>query len=203
MTKFIKIDFDWELVKNCCRSTVKKEFTEGEPSNEFKRNLVIAEHSPIRELTIRWKWENIPYWVSTEWSRHKFEKYITSQRNDRQKDYDRNLAPQNAPVDFIGSANMQQLIDSFRKRLCYTATKEARQLAIDFKFELAKMYPIEASVLVPHCVYRGACSEMLNCGHYKRFLQWWEDNSDCIIEPTNISKRYAAYTRYIEVKNDC
>ena len=34
-TKFIKIDFDWELVKNCCRSTVKKSFTSGEPSDEF------------------------------------------------------------------------------------------------------------------------------------------------------------------------
>lgn len=30
MTKFLKIDFDWEFVKNCCRSTVKKKFTEGE-----------------------------------------------------------------------------------------------------------------------------------------------------------------------------
>lgn len=194
MTRFLKIDFDWELVKNCCRSTVKKTFTDGEPSDEFKRKLLISEHSPIRELVIKWKWEHIPYWLSTEWSRHKWEKYITSQRNDRQKDYDRNLAPQNAPVDFIGSANMQQLIDSFRKRLCFTATKEARKLALDFKAELAKTHPIEANVLVPHCVYRGACSEMLNCGHWSRFVKWCQINQ---LNIDSIQDRYTEYTRYL------
>lgn len=203
MTKFIKINFDWELVKNCCRSTVKKEFTEGEPSDEFKHNLLIAEHSPIRELTVVWKWENIPYWLSTEWSRHKFEKYITSQRNDRQKRYDRNKAPQDSPVNFIGSANMQQLIDSFRKRLCFTATKDARNLALDFKLELNKTNPIEASVLVPHCIYRGACSEMLNCEHWNRFVKWCQINQRNI---ETIKDRYTEYTRYLthikETEND-
>lgn len=196
-TKILKTELDWELVKNCCRSTVKKAFTSGEPSNDFKRTLLIAEHSPVRELKIVWKWEGIPYWVSTEWSRHKFEKYITSQRNDRQKDYDRNAARQDAPVDFIGSANLQQLIDSFRKRLCYTATKEARVLALDFKRELSKQYPIEASNLVPHCVYRGGCSEMLKCGHYRRFLSWWENNSKEMIDTTDIGARYYAYSDYV------
>jgi hypothetical protein len=59
MTEFIKIDFDWELVKNFCRSTVKKRFTDGEPSYEFKCSLLIAEHSPIRELNVQWIWESI------------------------------------------------------------------------------------------------------------------------------------------------
>lgn len=200
MTDFLKIDFDWELVKNCCRSTVKKTFTDGEPTNEFKRSLLIAEHSPIRELNIKWLWSNIKYWVSTEWSRHKFEKYITSQRNDRQKEYDRNKAPQDSPVDFIGSANMQQLIDSFRKRLCFTATKEARELALDFKIELSKKYPIESSVLVPHCVYRGGCTEMLKCGHYQRFLDWWKDTVEYDDEflPEDIQMRYSAYNEFIK-----
>lgn len=199
MTDFLKIDFDWETVKNFCRSTVKKQFTDGEPSDEFKRTLLIAEHSPIRELSVKWLWSNIKYWVSTEWSRHKFEKYITSQRNDRQKNYDRNKAPQDSPVDFIGSANMQQLIDSFRKRLCFTATKEARALALNFKNVLSKKYPIEAIVLVPHCVYRGGCSEMLKCGHYKRFLDWWKDTVEYSDEfiPDDIQMRYSAYHQYL------
>jgi thymidylate synthase ThyX len=204
MTEFIKIDFDWQTVKNFCRSTVKKRFTDGEPSYEFKRSLLIAEHSPIRELNVQWIWESIKYWVSTEWSRHKFEKYITSQRNDRQKEYDRNKAPQDSPVDFIGSANMQQLIDSFRKRLCYTATKEARELALDFKLELSKQFPIEASVLVPHCVYRGGCSEMLKCGHYQRFLEWWKDTVEYDDEfcPEDINMRYSAYHQYLKMETE-
>ena len=199
MTDFLKIDFDWKLVKNCCRSTVKKQFTDGEPSDGFKRDLLIAEHSPIRELKLTWLWKGIKYWVSTEWSRHKFEKFITSQRNDRQSDYDRNEARQDAPVDFIGSANMQNLIDSFRKRLCFTATKEARSYAVSLKKELAEIYPIESSVLVPHCVYRGGCSEMLKCGHYNRFLEWWKDTVEYNDEfiPEDIQMRYAAYNWYL------
>ena len=201
MTDFLKIDFDWKTVKNFCRSTVKKQFTDGEPSDEFKRSLLIAEHSPIRELSVKWLWSNIKYWVSTEWSRHKFEKFITSQRNDRQSDYDRNEARQDAPVDFIGSANMQNLIDSFRKRLCFTATKEARSYALSFKREFAEMYPIEASVLVPHCVYRGGCSEMLRCGHYTRFLEWWKDTVEYDDEfiPEDIKMRYSAYDQFLRL----
>ena len=110
-TVFEKIDDDWTLVKNACRTTVSKKFTEKEPSEKFKKSLLIAEHSPIRLLSFFWKWENIKYWVSTEWSRHKFEKFISSQRNDRQSNYDRNSAPQDSLVLMNCQANMQNLID--------------------------------------------------------------------------------------------
>ena len=61
----------WTRVKNHCRTTVNKSFTDNEPTKEFKKKLLISEHSPIRLLEIDWTWENIKYWVSTEWSRHK------------------------------------------------------------------------------------------------------------------------------------
>ena len=77
------ISDSWTRVKNHCRTTVNKSFTDNEPTKEFKKKLLISEHSPIRLLEIDWTWENIKYWVSTEWSRHKFEKFITSQRDDR------------------------------------------------------------------------------------------------------------------------
>ena len=35
-TVFEKIDDDWTLVKNACRTTVSKKFTEKEPSEKFK-----------------------------------------------------------------------------------------------------------------------------------------------------------------------
>ena len=208
MTKFIKINFDWPLVRNCCRSTVRKDFIESEPSGEFKRKLVVAEHSPIRELTVMWRWDNIPYWLSTEWSRHKFEKYITSQRNDRQKEYDRNGARQDAPVDFIGSADVQSRIDSFRKRLCFCATKEARALAVDFKMKLYETYPEVSLALVPHCIYRGGCPEIKNCGHFARFMADWSfggkfpfwslDGELPFVPPVfDIQKRYEAYHSYL------
>ena len=132
-TRFNWIGDDWKRVKNHCRTTVTKKFTENEPSDVFKKALLISEHSPIRCLEFDWTWENIPYWLSTEWSRHKHEKFISSQRNDRQDNYDRNAARQDAPVIHDAYANMQNLIDAWRKRMCFQATKEARGLAEDFK----------------------------------------------------------------------
>lgn len=83
-TRFNFIIDDWKRVKNHCRTTVNKKFSDIEATYNFKKKLLISEHSPIRLLEFDWTWEGIKYWVSTEWSRHKFEKFITSQRNDRQ-----------------------------------------------------------------------------------------------------------------------
>lgn len=55
--------------------------------------------------------------------------------------------PQDALVNFDGYANMQNLIDAWRKRLCFMATKEARELAEDFKITLHKTNPLESDVL--------------------------------------------------------
>lgn len=194
-TEIKKINDDWTLIKNACRATMHKDATEKEPTKAFKRNLLLAEHSPIRLFEVYWTWNEIPYWVSQEWARHKFEKFISSQRNDRQDDYDRNLAPQNAPVKMDCYANMQNLIDAWRKRLCYKATKEARELAEDFKLELGKTHKLEADVLVPHCVYRGGCSELQCCGYYQRFLDWCAKNN---LEIGTLQKRYEAYNAYFE-----
>lgn len=195
-TEFEQINADWTLIKNACRTTVRKEFTEKEPSEKFKKTLLIAEHSPIRLLNVYWHWKNIKYWVSTEWSRHKFEKFISTQRNDRQTEYDRNKAPQDSPVIMDCSANMQNLIDAWRKRLCFQATDEARGLAEDFKRELSTTHPIEAGVLVPNCVYRGGCPELYCCGYWQKFLKWCEENGK---EVNTIQKRYDAYNEYFSL----
>ena len=39
------ISDSWVRVKNHCRTTVNKEFTDNIPSSEFKTNLLISEHS--------------------------------------------------------------------------------------------------------------------------------------------------------------
>ena len=193
MTIFNKIMDDWLLIKNHCRRTMRKEFTEKKATDKFKKTLLITEHSPIRLLEFDWSWKNIPYWVSTEWSRHKFEKFISSQRNDRQSDYDRNAARQDAPVDMDCFANEQNLIDSFRKRLCYCATYEARVLAEDFKKELSKTHKFESDVLVPNCIYRAGCPELKSCGYWQKFLEWCKKQNKDI---NTIQNRYDAYNEF-------
>lgn len=194
-TEFNFITSDWKRIKNHCRTTVGKKFTENEPTKEFKKKLLISEHSPIRLLEFDWSWQNIKYWVSTEWSRHKFEKFITSQRNDRQGNYDRNAARQDALVNFDGFANMQNLIDAWRKRLCFQATKEARELALDLKKELAKTHKEEADVLVPHCVYRYGCPEITSCRFFKKFKDVCEKKG---IDVCDIQQRYDMYNYILE-----
>ena len=186
---FVPSNETWRRVKNHCRTTDNKNFTEKDATDTFKRKLLFSEHSPIRLLEFDWSWEGIKYWVHVEWARHKFEKFVSTQRNDRQKNYDRNKAPQDAPVKFDGFANMQNLIDAWRKRLCFQATDEARQLAEDFKIKLHETHPVEANVLVPHCVYRGCCSECFNgCGFWDALTKDWS-KEDII----NIEKRYKKY----------
>lgn len=170
-TEFNAILDDWKRVKNHCRTTDNKDFTEKEPTETFKRQLLISEHSPIRLLEFDWSWKGIKYWLSTEWSRHKFEKFISTQRDDRTH-ADRDSKPQDAPVNFDGYANMQSLIDAWRKRLCYQAHPEARQLAEDFKQALAETHPDEAAVLVPNCIYRCGCPEFRSCGLFFEFWKW-------------------------------
>ena len=196
------ISDSWVRVKNHCRTTVNKKFTDIAPTTEFKTKLLISEHSPIRLLEIDWTWEKIKYWVSTEWSRHKFEKFITSQRDDRMIDeVSRDDKPQKAIVNFDGFANAQNTIDAWRKRLCYQATHEARELAEDFKNDLHKIQPEWADVLVPNCIYRASCPEFEMCKEriWANFLKWCKENNKSI---NTIQQRYDAYNEFFKIKDE-
>lgn len=196
ITELIKIDDDWRLVKNVCRTTVGKKFTEKEPSDEFKKAMLICEHSPIRLVTFFWKWEGIKSWVATHYARHMWTPFISTQREDRVNDgLSRDEKPQGAPVLFNGTANMQNLIDTWRKRLCFQAAPDTRALAEDFKTTLAETHPAEADVLVPNCIYRCGCPEMTSCGLYSRFWKWVVHNhADANI--FDIQTRYDLYNEY-------
>ena len=186
-TQIVKIKGDWEEVVSDCRSTVGKPPLGHEPSAEFKRKILISEHSPIRDISVKWKWHNIKSWVATHWVRHKWESFVKTQRTDR-TGIDRDKLPQDAPVDFTGEANAQALIDTMRKRLCYQASPETRECAEDFKITLRAIEPELSDVLVPQCVYRGFCAEMQPCG-------MWENLAKNLTKEDLLSweKRYGAY----------
>lgn len=189
-TEILKVKGDWQEVVDNCRTTVGKPPLGKEPSEDFKMNILISEHSPIRALSVVWKWENLKSWVATHWSRHKWECYIKSQRSDR-TGVNRDKLPQDAPVDFTGEANCQQLIDTERKRLCFMSSPETRRKAEDLKEAIAPYEPEVAFVLVPNCVYRGGCPEMESCGFYDKFVcENWDAASH------DIRRRYEAYNAY-------
>lgn len=186
-TKITKIKGDWEEVVNDCRFTVGKEALGKNPSTQFKREILISEHSPIRSISVKWIWRNIPSWVATHFSRHKWECFIKTQRTDR-TGVSRDKLPQDAPVNFTGDANVQHLIDTARKRLCMLASKETRKYMEDLKRAIHDAEPEISNVMVPNCIYRGGCPEPNGC-------RWYD--TICVLEPrlasTNIQERYDAY----------
>lgn len=194
-TEILKIKGDWMEVASDCRSTVGKPPLDHEPSTEFKRKILLAEHSPIRDISVKWTWHGIKSWVATHWSRHKFEKYIKSQRSDR-TGIPRDKLPQDAPVDFTGDANVQALIDTMRKRLCRQSSTETRQYAENLKAALHEVEPEIADVLVPQCVYRAGCAEMKPCGDGKCFFDVLIDQTAGAVATTHIQDRYDAYNKF-------
>ena len=192
-TDIIKIKGDWDEVASDCRSTVGKLPLGHEPSTDFKRKILIAEHSPIRDISVKWKWSEIPSWVATHWTRHKWECFVKSQRTDR-TGIDRTKLPQDAPVDFTGEANVQHLIDTMRKRLCRQASPETRRYAKDLKRALHDLQPEVSDALCPNCVYRCGCPEISPCMGEKR---WYDEMVTRYpkLSSTNIQERYDEYNR--------
>ena len=193
-TEILKIKGGWDEVLDACRATVSKKFLNKEPSEEFKYNLIISEHSPIRTLLVKWRWEGLPSYIATHFARHHigFEKWISTQRNDRQKKYDRELAPQNAPVTFVGEGNAQFFINLGKVRLCTTADPKTRQQTQDLKREMAEHGDkVIAWSMVPSCIYRGGCSELDGCDFYKKFLERHPE----ITVNTTIKERYDIYNK--------
>lgn len=166
MIKWIELADTWESVKEAARSTIGKEGHGEYPSDKWKKQILLAEHSPIRRLRVRWKWIDLPYWVSVHLVRHKFgiEHWVSTQRTDR-TGVDRNEKTQDAPITHECEANAQALINISRKRLCMQAAPETRRAWMEVKAEIAKCDPVLASCMVSECIYRGFCPEMKSCGY--------------------------------------
>lgn len=188
-TDILKVKGDWLEVVDDCRSTVGKPPLGKEPSEQFKRSILIAEHSPIRDISIKWKWTNIPSWVATHWVRHIWYKAVKSQRTDR-TGIQRDKLPQDAPVNFTGEANCQHLIDTMRKRLCRQASPETREYAEDLKAAIHDVQPELSDVLCPNCVYRCGKPELMCCGWFDKMLEQHPK-----LASTNIQERYDEYNK--------
>lgn len=161
-------DDDWARCKLFALNTVGKKHLVNGVTDEWKRKILKAEHSPIRTLmfTIRL---TIPYFVSVHLVRHKIgiEHYVQSQRNDRQSNYDREIAPQNAMVTHIIDVNAEQLMFMARRRLCGQADATTRYVMTLICREVIKTNPEFNGFLVPMCIYRHECPEFKSCGFYR------------------------------------
>lgn len=159
---------DWKEVLTRARTTVGKEELGKEPSDNFKKRILMAEHSPIRGLIYCFKITNLKSWVATHFVRHHVgvEKWVRTQRSDR-TGVNRDDLPQGAEVEMEIEANAQALINMSRKRLCNQASPETREVMQEMKKEVSKRDEFLARVMVKECVYRGFCPEMKSCNYDK------------------------------------
>ena len=166
--EFLKRKGTWREIADAARTTIGMEAGEGEPSSNWKRKMLLAEHSPIRKIHINWKWTDLLWWVQTHFTRHKFgvEWWVSTSRSDR-TGIDRSTIGQDAPVNVEGEANLQAIINISRKRLCNQASKETREAWKEFLEGLKDIEPELVSVCVPECCYRGWCYEYKSCGFHK------------------------------------
>lgn len=64
VTRFECVLPNWIRVVNAARRTWGKKPINHEPSDKFKRKILLAEHSPIRLLEYDFTIENIRQWVT-------------------------------------------------------------------------------------------------------------------------------------------
>ena len=162
---------DWQRCKMLALNTIGKRYTGSEVTDDWKHDMLRSPHSPKRTLMFTIRME-VPYWVSVHFVRHKFgvEHFVTSQRNDRQSKYDRNEAPQSAPVVHIMDINAEALIHMANMRMCCCAATETRQVMTMIANEVVKTNPEFIGLLVPKCLAHNGCDEFRPCGFYERAI---------------------------------
>lgn len=155
----------WREVADSARTTIGLEEGTTEVADSWKKHILLAEHSPIRQLTYKWKWYDLPYWVSVHFVRHWLGilHWVKTSRSDR-TGIDRDMLTQDNPVNHECEANAQAIINISRKRLCSKASPETRQAWKQVVDSLKVVDPVLASVCVPECIYRGFCPEFNGCG---------------------------------------
>lgn len=183
---------DWLRIKSACMTTISKQAKQM-PGQEWRRKLLICEHSPIRRSEISWKWDAIPYAISTHFARHHegCEKFVGTERTDR-TGIDREERSQMNPVPMEMDANIQALINISAKRLCTCADPTTRKYW-EAVLEAVKEYDEDVYfACVPQCVRCGGCVESFSkCNYYNSIFK------DISLEDQiNVMRRYEIYNEH-------
>ena len=194
MKKPIITDFnvDWKKIKSACMTTISKDAGDKEPSDLWKRKLLLCEHSPIRRGTVSWKWPEIPYAISTHFARHHegCEKFVATERTDR-TGVQREERSQMNPVMMEMDANIQALINISKKRMC-TGADPTTRLYWKAVWEAIREYDENiAWAMVPECIRDGGCPEYQPCGLFEKFAEGLTKE-----ELMDIKTRYDKFNEY-------
>ena len=185
-------DINWKKIKSACMTTISKDAGDKEPSDFWKRKLLLCEHSPIRRGTVSWKWPEIPYAISTHFARHHegCEKFVATERTDR-TGVQREERSQMNPVMMEMDANIQALINISKKRMC-TGADPTTRLYWKAVWEAIREYDENiAWAMVPECIRDGGCPEYQPCGLFEKFAEGLTKE-----ELMDVKTRYDKFNEY-------
>ena len=180
---------DWLKIKSACMTTISKQAGK-EPNQEWKRKLLICQHSPLRRGSISWKWDEIPYAISTHFARHHegCEKFISTSRADR-TGVKREERSQMDNVMMEMDANIQALLNISERRLCTCADPLTRAYWKKLLEEVKEYDKDIYWACVPQCVRCGGCVEPFSkCKFYDDLMK--DATKE---EQMDVIKRYDIY----------
>ncbi len=196
--KFVKTG-GWEDVKEAALTTIHKSAISGKKiSSKWKKDILRSGHSPIRELSIKFKFIDLQRWIADQIVRHKVgvEHYMGTGRPDR-GNKPRSEQTMETSTELMQSYNAQSFINFAETRLCVgCVSKETRELTEEIVKAVGKKEPEVAFYCVPYCIKFGACKEVgfTKCNHFNNFLDTMREDPDMLIEVmSDIDKRYEAY----------
>lgn len=181
----------WQEIKDSAMFTIHK-FNGGKyPDSKWKSDLLLSEHSPIRNGRLIINCYNVPSFVIGHIVRHGsgFVPFVSSLRDDRSEYEDGKVPDRNTPNGLRFDGNFQHFINISRRRECTSASKETRQFWEKVLLAVKEFEPELQSRCVRECIYRGGCPE------YPKSCGWWEAfckrNSDHNL--LDIHERYDVY----------
>lgn len=191
--KIIKWDVDWLEIKNLCRKTISMKDSSVEPTQKWKRELLLAEHSPLRHSLITIDVIDIPFYVMGHFVRHHVgvTPYVSTSRSDR-TGVDRSTRKQTDPICMRLDLNIQSLINISRKRLCNQADSETIKV---WTAILDKVREYDEDIYwacVPEGIRSCGCTEAFgNCSQCKNILN--KLNKEDLLD---VNKRYNCYNEF-------
>lgn len=171
--RITNVDINWQRIKSACMTTISKQAGDKEPPKSWKQKLLICRHSPIRRGNVSWKWDEIPYAISTHFVRHHegCEKFVGTSREDR-TNIPRNQRSQMDNVMMEMDANLQALLNISERRLCMCADPTTRSMWEEFLDELREVDEDVYWANVPQCIRCGACVEPFGeCKYFENFAK--------------------------------
>ena len=195
---------DWQQIKDSALFTIHKGSGKY-PTDDWKKKILLAEHSPIREGKIVIDIYDVPSFVITHYVRHHngVEKFVATFRSDR-VDYDE-VPNRNTLQNVRLSINFQAFINISRKRFCNAASYETRMVWKMIMDAVKEKDEALYFACVPECVYRGSCPEMFPCDCdgtggtlFGKFVKYVYENGNNLEVLFNIRKRYELYHKFVE-----